>query len=67
VVQVSGDLNAYPADARRTISERGRVGRPPQLSYRNPVTTLANWSPPPVRARPGDVLAVRLALRERVC
>jgi hypothetical protein len=34
VVQVPV-LNAYSADARRTISERGRVGRPPQLCYRD--------------------------------
>jgi SRSO17 transposase len=41
VVQVSGDLNAYPASAQRTIIEHGRIGRPPQPRYRDPVTTRA--------------------------
>jgi SRSO17 transposase len=41
VVQVSGDLNAYPAETQRTtIAHRG-VGRPPQPRYRDPVATLA--------------------------
>jgi DDE superfamily endonuclease len=41
VVQVSGDLNAYPAETVRTITPRGRIGRPPQPRCRDPVSTLA--------------------------
>jgi SRSO17 transposase len=41
VVQVSGDLNAYPLDTRRTTITRGRTGRPPVPRYRDPESTLA--------------------------
>jgi SRSO17 transposase len=41
VVQVSGDLNAYPAETVRTTTERAWTGRPPQPRYRDPVATLA--------------------------
>jgi SRSO17 transposase len=40
VVQVSGDLNAYPAETQRTTIAHSGVGRPPQLRYRDPVATL---------------------------
>jgi SRSO17 transposase len=41
VVQVSGDLNAYPIEARRTTVTHGRVGRPSVPRYRDPESTLA--------------------------
>jgi SRSO17 transposase len=40
-VQVSGDLNAYPAETVRTVTPRARTGRPPLPRYRDPVSTLA--------------------------
>jgi SRSO17 transposase len=41
VVQVSGDLNAYPLTARRTTIARSWTGRPPVPRYRDPESTLA--------------------------
>jgi SRSO17 transposase len=41
VVQVSGDLNAYPVQARRTTVAHGRIGRPPVPRYRDRESTLA--------------------------
>ncbi|MEH1130513.1 IS701 family transposase [Micromonospora sp. CPCC 206061] len=41
VVQVSGDLNAYPVRTRRTTVAHGRVGRPSVPRYRDPASTLA--------------------------
>jgi SRSO17 transposase len=41
VVQVSGDLNAYPLHAQRTTLARSWTGRPPVPRYRDPESTLA--------------------------
>jgi SRSO17 transposase len=41
VVQVSGDLNAYPVEARRTTVARSWTGRPSVPRYRDPESTLA--------------------------
>src|SRR4051812_34764507 len=41
VVQVSGGLNAYPLEARRTTLARSWTGRPPVPRYRDPEPTLA--------------------------
>jgi len=40
-VQVSGDLNAHPVQARRTTVAHGRIGRPSVPRYRDPESTLA--------------------------
>jgi SRSO17 transposase len=40
VVQVSGDLNAFPVQARRTTIAHGRIGRPSVPRYRDPESTL---------------------------
>jgi SRSO17 transposase len=40
IVQVSGDLNAYPAEAQRTTVARSWTGRPSVPRYRDPVSTL---------------------------
>jgi len=41
IVQVSGDLNAYPVQAQRTTIARSWTGRPSVPRYRNPVSTLS--------------------------
>jgi SRSO17 transposase len=65
VVQVSGDLNAYPLTARRTTVARGRIGRPPVPRYRRRRGTrrspghLAAGLATACRAAADDVVAVR--------
>jgi SRSO17 transposase len=41
VVQVSGDLSAYPVAARRTTLAHGRIGRPSVPRYRDTESTMA--------------------------
>jgi SRSO17 transposase len=60
VVQVSGDLNAYPRTARRTTVTHGRIGRPSVPRYRDPESTLHGL----VTAAGGDRVARRITWRQ---
>jgi SRSO17 transposase len=53
VVQVTGNLNAYPADTQRTTPAYRGVGSCPQPRYRDPAPAWPNWSPGSAHERPG--------------
>ena len=60
VVQVSGDLNAYPLTTRRTTVTHGRIGRPSVPRYRDPESTLLSL----VTAAGGQRAARRITWRQ---